>query len=108
MAYSGKIHAQFELREKMQDDTTLFLYCSQVLFLSWKSVFLLLFRINVFLLLKYTLTLINAIVNNQIFVGKQIIHMIRFSKGVSQYRIKTEYINVIFNVASKFSNPMMY
>lgn len=61
MAHSGKVHAQFELREKVQDDTTFFLDRSQVLFLNWKGVFLLLFCINVFLLLEYTLTLFNVL-----------------------------------------------
>lgn len=54
VAHPGKVHTQLELREKMQDDTTFFLHCSQVLFLSCKGVFLLLFRVNVFLLLDDT------------------------------------------------------
>lgn len=54
VAHPGKVHAQLELREKMQDDTTFFLHCSQVLFLSWNGVFLLLFCIDVFLLLEDT------------------------------------------------------
>lgn len=54
LIYPGEVHAQFQLREEVQNDAALFFDSTQILLLDWRGIVDLLRGINLLLLLKHT------------------------------------------------------
>lgn len=54
LIYPGEVHAQFQLREEVQNDAALLFDSTQILLLNWRGVVHLLRGINLLLLLKHT------------------------------------------------------
>lgn len=54
LIYPGEVHAQFQLREEVQNDAALLFDSTQILLLDWRGIVYLLRGINLLLLLKHT------------------------------------------------------